>query len=187
MKLKEAGVPTPQAPASPQAPAAPVESNESPAAQAPAHTTKRSAKLPAFKGGAYDHIMRRAGLLVSFGVVAAIWYAGAWFTLAMLDQWFAVSYGVTWWLLAPAALTVLEIGLQSVRNKYAVGLWWIVFGADAGSTAWGIWTYNPIERLAQIGISVDVVLAFALCFGFGSLIALIPEKMAKGLWQEWQR
>jgi hypothetical protein len=144
----------------------------------------------------YDRVTRRLGLLVGLGVMALLWLTGGYFTLAWLSTLGLqlAGYGVAWvdylafggepiavplplafaaWLI-PAALTVAEIGLWPARVSHAFGwlLWLAFLAVDAGTTAAGI-----VPLLGTYPIT-----AWSIAVGIGTILALVPEKGARVLW-----
>ncbi len=140
---------------------------------------KRRRTLPRLQGDAYRRFTHKAGVIVGFGVVAGIWYIGAFFTLEWLKYYGVPVDSVYWWVV-PIAITLLEVGLQpdTPRINWVHLLWLGVLLVDAFATAFG----------ASSWVNPQGVLFPWYWFGLvGVFIALSPERIGRALWTELWR
>lgn len=157
-------------------------------AERPAERTKRT------KPGAYD----KAGITFAYaasGVLSvALWYAGAYFTIAALKAFGINTSNPTWWLL-PVAITAIEIWLMprtGVRWQ-AVAFFAVVLLADVLSSWYGV-IATLGGRFLPLGagwtIPKDGVLLQACAILISLIFAFMPERLARWslteLWKVWR-
>lgn len=162
------------------------------APERPAERPQERTRRP--RTAAYD----KAGLSFAYaasGVLSiALWYVGAYFTIAALRAFGIQANGPLWWLL-PAAITAIEIWLMpraGVRWQ-AVAFFAVVLLADVLSSWYGVvatlggrflplgsgWTIPSGGAALQVGaILISLVVAF------------MPERLARWslheLWKVWR-
>ena len=144
--------------------------------------------------GAYDKAGQSLAYFASGLLSIALWYAGAYFTIAALKSFGINASGPVWWLI-PGAITVIEIWLMpraGVRWQ-AVSFFAVVLLADVLSSWYGVvatlggrflplgagWTIPESGPALQIG-----AIAISLIFAF------MPERLARWsiseLWKVWK-
>lgn len=140
--------------------------------------------------GLYERLISSLALLIALGIVAGVWYAGAYFTLAALARWLPAiaGWGLAAWLI-PAAITVLETGIliRQARGPAVWALWAAVLAADVATTAIGI--LDQFAGAAALGLTLQAadpsswVIVGIVGLGF----ALAPEPLARQIVRELLR
>jgi hypothetical protein len=148
---------------------------------APARASRRQSANP------YENALAKAALVIALGVVAGVWWVGAYSTL----QWLSgagislAAVGLLAWGL-PIAVTVLESGTLAARSR--VPWLWLVWAAvlafDIVTTAIGLLLVaNGRTIFGQVFATSDLT-SQVIAGVVGTVIALAPEPAARAIWRE---
>lgn len=141
-------------------------------------TRRRSRPAPS---GAYETAVGKLALLIALGLVGALWWVGARFTLLALENWglTTAGWGLAAWLI-PLAITMLETGVMLTRAKEVPVwlLWAVVLGVDVFATAIGIMAQWPAAFPAAAPNTWVIV------GGVGLALALAPEWAGRSIVRE---
>lgn len=145
-----------------------------------ARGTTREKRIPRLRGDAYDQFMHKAGVIVGYGFTAGIWWIGSFFTLEWLKTFGIATEGLYWWMF-PITITILEVGLQPKTKHIGWGhmLWLCILAFDSYATAEGMSAWAKPQEWAA--------LPWFWYWLVGIAIALLPERIARSLWEELWR
>lgn len=135
-------------------------------------------------GDLYSRLGKSIALLGFLALSSLLWYAGAFFTLAFLEQWYTLSsLGLLMWLI-PLAITAIEIFLwPRWRSSLAQ---WLGFLAillfDVGTTVSGLMPLlagRAVDLFGGFRLPAAGAWLYGLGIAGGLLLAYGPEKLGK--------
>lgn len=145
----------------------------------------------------YDKTLESLAYVASFCIAAALWYVGAYFTLAAIAELGIATTHLAWWLI-PLAITAIELSLiEKIKGGWqSIAIFASVLALDIASSWYGIVTklggeFVPLGAGFSIPTTGTVLHAGAI---IASLIfAFAPEKIARWAFSEigrvwkWQK
>lgn len=139
----------------------------------------------------YDKTLESLAYIASFCIAVALWYVGAYFTLAAIAELGIATTHLAWWLI-PIAITAIELSLiGKIQEKWqSIAIFASVLALDIASSWYGILTklggeFVPLGAGFTIPTTGTVLHAGAI---IASLIfAFAPEKIARWAFSELKR
>lgn len=139
----------------------------------------------------YDKTLESMAYIASFCMALALWYIGAYFTLAAVAQLGIATSHLAWWLI-PIAITAIELSLiEKIKGGWqSIAIFTTVLALDIASSWYGIVTklggeFVPLGAGFSIPTTGTALHAGAI---LASLVfAFAPEKIARWAFAELRR